>query len=509
MKLNKTQQQDFTSLHLKEAFEEQGYYLHRLFQQYGDNGTLSYGGLQNLLGSLGLGDVLEINHHNQRYRTLTADRSLTTSQEDPLDSSSHSLSPSTDTVSDHFDGDKSGQEEETLRFPPFPLSAAGQELLESLVSNHPTQRHLHGNCLNVTQLLWNFGLGKASHITPAHFTLLCPALLYQIDSGVCVRHRGASDAQTDGTTFLKALGWSSVALLLISVPSLLALSLVPLLPPAHLQTILCPMSAMAVGTLCGDALLHLLPHAMPGSHSEKHDFVLKGLCVMGGLYLLFIIESLLGLKSHGKKATRDDPQRELSALQSPDLPETALASENHGHHHGHSHGPPHQEQAGIGSLVWMVVMGDGIHNLTDGLAIGAAFSQSLAGGLSTTVAVFCHELPHELGDLAVLLGAGWRVRRLVIFSAASAMLGFVGLLAGSILGHHSAELSPWILTVTAGVFLYVALVDLMPEMLHRDPGPMSPLTRFMLQNLGLLAGGAIMLCISLFEDQIAFNLGDG
>lgn len=51
----------------------------------------------------------------------------------------------------------------------------------------------------------------------------------------------------------------------------------------------------------------------------------------------------------------------------------------------------------MGSLVWMVVMGDGVHNLTDGLAIGAAFSQSLAGGLSTTIAVFCHELPHELG----------------------------------------------------------------------------------------------------------------
>lgn len=162
----------------------------------------------------------------------------------------------------------------------------------------------------------------------------------------------------------------------------------------------------------------------------------------------------------------------------------------------------------MGSLVWMVVMGDGVHNLTDGLAIGAAFSQSLAGGLSTTIAVFCHELPHELGDLAVLMGAGWPVRRLVIFSAVSALLGFVGLLTGSVLGHQSAHISPWILALTAGVFLYVALADMLPEMLHGDPGPMGPWTRFLLQNLGLLAGGAIMLCIALFEDHIAFNLGD-
>ena len=48
----------------------------------------------------------------------------------------------------------------------------------------------------------------------------------------------------------------------------------------------------------------------------------------------------------------------------------------------------------------------------------------------------------------------------------------------------------------------------LPEMLHGDPGPMGPWTRFLLQNLGLLAGGAIMLCIALFEDHIAFNLGD-
>ena len=57
----------------------------------------------------------------------------------------------------------------------------------------------------------------------------------------------------------------------------------------------------------------------------------------------------------------------------------------------------HPSSDSITSVAWMVVLGDGLHNFTDGMAIGAAFSANIAGGFSTTIAVFCHELPHELG----------------------------------------------------------------------------------------------------------------
>lgn len=67
-------------------------------------------------------------------------------------------------------------------------------------------------------------------------------------------------------------------------------------------------------------------------------------------------------------------------------------NQQHSHHHGKHH---HKDAAG--SVAWMVIMGDGLHNLTDGLAIGAAFSGDTVAGFATALAVLCHELPHELG----------------------------------------------------------------------------------------------------------------
>ncbi|XP_026055707.1 zinc transporter ZIP5-like isoform X1 [Carassius auratus] len=508
-KSNESTQVKSTQEHLEEAFEEQGYYLQRLFLQYGDNGTLTYEGLQELLGSLGLGEVsvLEIRHGGVKHSSQPQSHSH--SHEDHHHPQRTTNSPPLK-ENPHIKSVLGGSPAEWGQSDYFPHPGLRHKLEESVsaLSDHPTEKHLHGNCLNVTQLLWNFGLGQASHITPAHFTFLCPALLYQIDSGVCLQH---TEEQTQGSKtsegFLRALGWASLALFVISLPSLVALGLAPLLQPSVLQIFLCPMAGMAVGTLCGDALLHLLPHAIFSQHTEHRDAVFKGLSVLGGLYFLFVFESLLGLKQHFKnlKKRKHDAEsgRELDALQG-----TSSVNQDESSGHGHSHMQTGSGKKGIRSMAWMVVMGDGIHNLTDGLAIGVAFSQSLTGGLSTTIAVFCHELPHELGDLAVLLAAGWPVRRLAVFSLISALLGFVGVFTGTALGNQWATHSPWILTITAGVFLYVALADMMPEMLHGDAGSLSPLKRFLLQSLGLLMGGAIMLCIALFEDHIAVSLGE-
>jgi zinc transporter ZupT len=70
-------------------------------------------------------------------------------------------------------------------------------------------------------------------------------------------------------------------------------------------------------------------------------------------------------------------------------------NQQHTHHHG-----KHQHEDAAGSVAWMVIMGDGLHNLTDGLAIGASFSGDTVAGFATAIAVLCHELPHELGIIS-------------------------------------------------------------------------------------------------------------
>lgn len=77
-------------------------------------------------------------------------------------------------------------------------------------------------------------------------------------------------------------------------------------------------------------------------------------------------------------------------------------------------------------VAFMVVLGDGLHNITDGLAIGAAFASDPVTGMATSLAVLCHELPHELGDFALLLQTGVSIQRALFFNLVSSILSFMG-----------------------------------------------------------------------------------
>lgn len=115
---------------------------------------------------------------------------------------------------------------------------------------------------------------------------------------------------------------------------------------------------------------------------------------------------------------------------------TVILREHRNDHHGHSHkhGHVHAAPQNFSSVAWMVIMGDGLHNFTDGMAIGAAFSGGLASGFSTTVAVFCHELPHELGDFAMLLKAGMTIKQALFYNILSSVLCIFGNIFGLVLG---------------------------------------------------------------------------
>uniref|UniRef100_A0A8C3T7J7 Uncharacterized protein n=1 Tax=Chelydra serpentina TaxID=8475 RepID=A0A8C3T7J7_CHESE len=138
--------------------------------------------------------------------------------------------------------------------------------------------------------------------------------------------------------------------------------------------------------------------------------------------------------------------------------------------HGHSHGPA----AGIADATWMVILGDGIHNLTDGLAIGkgagthpgagAPVSWYPSASLSCRGCVFRWRLQrpeHHAGDFAMLLQAGLPVKKVLLSNLTSAFLAYLGMAVGTVLSQGASPVTPWIFSVTAGIFLYVALVDMM------------------------------------------------
>ncbi|XP_073185985.1 zinc transporter ZIP4 isoform X4 [Lepidochelys kempii] len=150
-------------------------------------------------------------------------------------------------------------------------------------------------------------------------------------------------------------------------------------------------------------------------------------------------------------------------------------------------------------IPYMITIGDAIHNFADGLAVGAAFSTSWKTGLATSLAVLCHELPHELGDFAALLHAGLSVKKALLLNFGSALTAFLGLyIALSVT--TGEEFQAWIFTVATGLFLYVALCDMLPTMMNvKDKRPW---LLFALHNLGLLGGWAILLLLSLYEENL-------
>lgn len=157
-----------------------------------------------------------------------------------------------------------------------------------------------------------------------------------------------------------------------------------------------------------------------------------------------------------------------------------------------------------GPLPIMVVLGDGLHNFGDGLAIGAAYLAGLGPGVSTSLAVFCHELPHELGDLAILLKSGVSMKWALFLNFLSALTCVMGLVVGILIG-VTLQARQWIFAVTAGTFLYVALADMLPH-ITRVRETSSPVVIFLLVNIGFLVGIGVILIIALYEDAIVVKI---
>ena len=111
------------------------------------------------------------------------------------------------------------------------------------------------------------------------------------------------------------------------------------------------------------------------------------------------------------------------------------------------------------------VVGDTLHNVVDGMVIAASYlSGNPALGLATTVAVVLHEIPHELGDIGILVHGGVAPRSAVWVNCATGVGALLGATITLLVGAHVAGLTDALLPIAAGNFLYVAASDLIPEL---------------------------------------------
>jgi zinc and cadmium transporter len=203
--------------------------------------------------------------------------------------------------------------------------------------------------------------------------------------------------------------------------------------------------SLAAGALLATSFMHLLPEAFESQAGAKELFS----TLLVGLVFFFLLDKA-ELWHHGHEHHRDSGN---------------AGREHDAHEHG-AHGHQHSN-ARLGSGGWAVLTGDSVHCFGDGILIASAFVADLRLGLVAALAVLAHEVPHHIGDLAVLrLTSRNRRIALVKVSLAGAVTTLGGF-TGWWLVDRLYDYLPYFLAVASSSFIYVALADLIPQLQKR------------------------------------------
>jgi zinc and cadmium transporter len=151
-------------------------------------------------------------------------------------------------------------------------------------------------------------------------------------------------------------------------------------------------------------------------------------------------------------------------------------------HHHHEHG-------GKVTPAPLIVLGDSLHNLLDGIAIGAAFLIDAPTGIVAAIAVAAHEIPQEIGDFGLLLKFGYERQKVILINVVSALMSTIGALVTFWLGSEAELPVGALLAVTAGMFIYIAASDLIPTIHEESKRKVGHLAAALLL-LGVLVVGA-------------------
>lgn len=332
-----------------------------------------------------------------------------------------------------------------------------------------------------------------------------------------------------------------LATLYISGPPNFLLALCPTnIDPSSLSV----MVAFAVGGLMGDTLFHLLPEIFIGEDDhERARFVLVepnrnlllGLGILVGFMTFVAMDKGLRIATgggsghdhayghdhaHGHGHGESNGAMTLATGGNPTNGQVRSrkniakkpAVDEHEHENEHEAVPKSVKAGGYLNLI-----ADFTHNITDGLAMAASFYASPTVGATTTVVVFFHEIPHEVGDFALLIQSGFSKRAAMASQFVTALGALVGTLIGIAVqelggGSTAAEATAkardaglwgtslsWgdmLLPFTAGTFLYVGTVAVIPDMLETGPRKAEELRKTLVQFAAVAVGAGIMLFIS-------------
>ncbi|KAI1890162.1 hypothetical protein AGOR_G00170830 [Albula goreensis] len=267
--------------------------------------------------------------------------------------------------------------------------------------------------------------------------------------------------------------------------------------------------SFAIGGLLGDVFLHLLPEAwayscsLAGSHQNHKS---QGLWVILGMLSFLILEKMFPDQDGADDSRTQYPSIStctiLNAQSSSGCAQTSNPLEqwlanNIGLSTQKPKVAPQQQTEKIKTSGYLNLLANCIDNFTHGLAVAGSFLVSRKVGCLTTFAILLHEIPHEVGDFAILLRAGfdrWSAAKMQLSTALGGVLGACfALCAQSPKGAENS--TAWILPFTSGGFLYIALVNVVPDLLE-ETNPRHSVVQLLL----LFCGIAVMALLSVVVD---------
>ena len=287
-----------------------------------------------------------------------------------------------------------------------------------------------------------------------------------------------------------------------------------------------------IGGLLGDAFLHLIPHALMAvdtgdegghghshAHGHSHDGdgghaphdMSVGLGVLSGIVAFLCVEKFVRIMKGGHGHSHDIPAaKPVEKAEKKVTKEKKKAKDSDGEENEAKEDEKDEtkedknseskvdeaveEEQEIKVAGFLNLAADCFHNFTDGLAIGASFLAGESIGIITTLTILLHEVPHEIGDFAILIQSGVPRNKAIALQALTAIGALTGCVVSLLLGGATEAAASLTLPFTAGGFIYIATVSVIPELLEGATFKQS-----VMEVIALLMGVLMMVIIAQYE----------